>query len=155
MPVADESPAKWQMAATTSVVWQAIAPVRRLWVAAEALIWRVVAPRESESADARALSAVRSSGLVCAVDRIVTVAQAAWRNSIAQAICRQLASGVKERTVPGRVRLAGGLMTSASATVLVAQRLTPRAELLTWIVPALFLVVGMFLMAAAYERSAR
>jgi len=46
-------------------------------------------------------------------------------------------------------------MTSASATVLVAQRLTPRAELLTWIVPALFLVVGMFLMAAAYERSPR
>jgi hypothetical protein len=155
MPAADHSPGAWQRAETTSVVWQTIAPVRRVWVAAEALVSSAVAPRESADEDARALNAVRSSRLVRAIDRVLVTILVAWRHSIASAIFGQVARRVTERTASGRVRLAGGLTASASATVLVAHRLTPRPEPLTWIVPALFLVVGVCLMAAAYERPAR
>ena len=101
------------------------------------------------------MSIVRSSRLVRMADRMLATAIGAWRDSTASAICRQVANRVKEHTVPERVRLAGGLMASASATVIVAQRLVPRPVPLTWIVPALFLFVGVCLIAVARARPAR
>lgn len=161
MPVSHQPPGVWQRAAATSVIWQAIAPARRIWMSAEAAVSRAVAACDSESAgspgntDARTLSIVRSSRLVRMADGVLAMAIAAWCDSVAGAMSRQVIDRVKERTVAERARLAGGVTAVASATALAMQRLTPRPVPLTWIVPTLLLIVGICLIAVARERPAR
>jgi hypothetical protein len=151
----------WQRAATTSVIWQAMAPARRTWSSAETAMLRAIATRRVErhesleNKEARTMSIVRSSRLFQMVDRMLTIAIAAWCDSVFGAMSRQVIDRVKERTVAERVRLAGGVTAVASATALVMQRLAPRPAPLTWIVPALCLFVGVGLIAVARERPAR
>jgi hypothetical protein len=161
MPDSHQSPGAWQTAATASVVWQALAPARRIWMSAEAAVSRAVTSRDSdgseerENKEARTTSMVRSSRLVRVLDRLLDTAFAAWRDSVAGVISRQMFEGVKERTLAERLRLAGGVTAVAAATALAMQRLAPRPTPFMWIVPALFLLVGVCLIALAWERPAR
>src|SRR5471032_764780 len=93
--------------------------------------------------EARALSIARSSRLVGVLDRMLVSVIAAWRDSFAGMLSRQVIDRVTEGTVPDRLRLAGVLTAAASATALAMQRLASRPAPLTWIVPALFLFVGV------------
>jgi hypothetical protein len=107
------------------------------------------------SKEARTMSIVRSSGVVRLLDGLLTLVIAAWADSIVGGAWRQLVDRVTTRTTAGRARLAGGVMVVASATALVVQRFASRPAPLTWIVPALFLLAGVSLMAAAREGSPR
>ena len=159
MPVSRQSPGAWQRAATVSVIWQTIAPVRRIWLGAEAAVSRVVAAGDSErlrdlrNKEARTESIVGSSRLVRLLDRILAAVIAVWSASVAGATSRQVIDHVKARNVAGRVRLAGDVMAVASATALAMRAARPTP--FTWIMPALFLFVGVCLIAVAHERPAR
>jgi hypothetical protein len=138
-----------------------MAPARRIWVSVEPATSRAIAERHSESLEslehkeARTLSIVRSSRLFQMVDRMLTIAIAAWCDSVFGAMSRQVIDRVKERTVAERLRLVGGVTAVASATALVTQRLAPRPEPLTWIIPTLLLIVGVRLIAVARGRPPR
>ena len=105
--------------------------------------------------DARSESIVRSSRLFRILDRMLAIAIAAWTHSIVGAISRQTIERAKEGTFADRVLLAGAVTTVASATALAIQQLASRPSPLIWIVPAMFLVAGVGLIAVARVRPAR
>lgn len=111
-------------------------------------------PGSQRDNEARAVSIVQSSRLVRMVDRMLAVAIVAWFDSIAGTMSRKVIDRVRERTVAERARLAGGVTAVASATALAMQRLAPRPEPWTWIVPALFLFAGVCVIAVVRERPA-
>jgi hypothetical protein len=145
----------------TSALWQAIAPVRRLWMYAETALSRMVSgfdvewEESSTREEARTLAILESSRLFQIADRALATSGVAWRESRACALSGWLFDRFRPRSRAGRVRVAGGMMAVASATALALQRLASRPAPLTWIVPALFLVVGFCLMGIGAERSTR
>lgn len=98
---------------------------------------------------------VRGSWLVQSLERILGRGTAAWRDSVAGSLYGQLVHRMEAYAAVERIRLAGGVCAVAAATALALQRLSPRPEPLTWILPALFLGVGICLMMATFGRSAR
>jgi hypothetical protein len=151
----------WARAAASSVAWRALAPARRLWTAAEAAVARASGVADSETAEqvnakeALAISIVESSRLFRAADTMVDTVAAAWRESIAGVAARR-AIGVLRRSPTGDLaRSAGGVTVVASATALAMQRLAPTAVPYQWIVPAMFLLLGICLIAVAIERPVR
>jgi hypothetical protein len=145
----------WERAESTSVVWRATAPVRQIWLALEAMFARAIAPRSVAGDDLRALNVVKASALVGALEYAIDTTAAAWRHSWANAVFLRAANRVTPLTAPSRVRLGGVLTASASTTVLIVRLLTPRPEPMTWIVPALFLCIGICAMVGTSDRSRR
>ncbi len=161
MPVSNPASNPWQRAATTSVLWRALTPVRSVWMAAETAVARAAATRDSQGpggagdSEARAWSIVGSSSLVRVLDGLVLVATAAWRGSVSSAMLRRLSDQLKARSPLERIRLTSGVTSVASATVLAIQRLGSRPAPLTWVVPAIALGVSVCLLVVARERPAR
>jgi hypothetical protein len=161
MPRSPQSADVWRRAASTSAIWQAIAPVRRIWMSAETALSRVTRGFDSESAgrstcqDERTLEILESSRIFQAADRTLATASVAWRESRAGALSEWLLGRLRPRSFGGRARMAGGMIAVASATALGLQRLASRSAPLTWIVPAVFLVVGLCLIGMGTERSSR
>jgi len=143
----------WEQAEATSVVWRATAPARQLWMAVEAMFARAVAPGSVAGDDLRALRVVKSSALVRAFDYVIDTITTAWRHSRASATFLQTATRVMSLAAPSRVRLTGVLAASASTTVLIVRLFTSRPEPMTWILPALFLCLGICAAAGASDRS--
>ena len=143
----------WEQAEATSVVWRATAPARQLWMAVETMFAWAVAPRSVAGDDLRALKVVKSSALVRAFEYAIDSITTAWRHSRAGAIFLRTASLVTSMAAPSRVRLGGVLTASASTTVLIVRLFTPRPEPMTWIVPALFLCIGICVAAGTSDRS--
>jgi hypothetical protein len=161
MAVSRASANPWQRAATTSVLWHALGPVRRIWMLAEAAVSRVSAKCDAESPssianiEARTVSIVRSSLLFHLADRMLKRALAAWSDSAVGAASRHIRDRMQGRTLAETLRLGGGLTVAASATALALQRLGTRPAPLTWILPALGLLVGACLLASARASAER
>lgn len=145
----------WERAESTSLVWRATAPVRQLWMAVEAMFAWAVAPRSVASDDLLAVNVVKASALIRAFEYVIDNTSTAWRHSQANAIVLRTATRVMSLAAPSRVRLGGVLSASAATTVLIVRLLAPLPEPMTWIVPALFLCLGICAVAGTSDRSRR
>jgi hypothetical protein len=111
----------------------------------------VVMPRD----EARIVAVMRRSALVRALEGILDTVTVAWRHSIVGALTRSGAAEMKEQPVAVQARVAGAVMTVASATALALQQSASPPEPLIWIVPATCLIIGLCLVVACREGPAR
>jgi hypothetical protein len=137
----------WRRAAEGSVLWTRLAPVRAVWIAAERLVERATRPIGDDSLE-RAESVVRVSIAARTIGGAVTMTVTAWRTSIARAVWRRSTRPLDQLSGPERARHAGLVTIAAAVTALLLRGLSPRPEPLTWVVPAIALLVGVRLGAA-------
>lgn len=110
----------------------------------------------SHDNDKRAAAIARSSLLVHALERLLSVAAAAWSGSVAGTTSARAAAWINGQTVADRVRLAGALAAVASATALALEPFSSRPAPFLWIVPSCCLAIGLvLLLATGRERRTR
>jgi hypothetical protein len=105
--------------------------------------------------EARTVSVLRSSGLVRALDWMLGTVAASWGDSLAGRAWRSGGAWAKAQPTARRARMAGAFTAVASATALAFQRLAPRLEPGSSVVPTAFLMLGLCVLVTFRERPAR
>ncbi len=137
----------WREAARRSVVWNAAAPIRSRWLAAERAIERATARADAGRVDAALARALAGSGVATRAGGIVDAVAAAWAASLTRQSLARIAAPFATAGTIARAPVIGTAVIVAAVTVLALRPFGVNDGPLTWLVPAVALLLGVGLHA--------